>query len=96
MNVLRSVLKDSKDYYKKLDKEINKRLSRLPEGSIKKRNLKGHFYYYLQKREGQKVVHKYLGKDKPIELQKQLQERKELKAELKKVMEALELLKRAK
>ena len=96
MNVLRSVLKDSKDYYRKLDAEIKKRLSKLPEGSVKKRNLRGHVYYYLQKREGSKVVHKYLGKEKPSELEGQLKERKELKAELKKVQDALKFLKRAK
>ncbi len=96
MNVLKSVLKDSKDYYIKLDEEIKKRLSKLPEGSIKKRNLRGHNYYYLQKREGGKVVHKYLGKEKPSELEKQLKERRELKSELKKVHEALKFLKKAK
>ena len=96
MKVLKSVLKDSKDYYKELDVEIKKRLSKLPEGNVKKRNLRGHVYYYLQKREGSKVVHKYLGKEKPNELENQLKERKELKAELKKVKEALEFLKKAK
>ena len=95
MDVLKGVLKDSEKYYKDLEKEIKKRLLNLPEGSIKKRNLKGHAYYYLQKREGNKVVHNYLGKLQPEEIKVKLRERKELKAELKKVNEALRLLKKS-
>ena len=92
MEILKDVLKDSQKYYKRLEGEINKRLSRLPEGSVKKRNLRGHIYYYLQKREGAKVVHKYIGKKEPVELKEQIQERRDLKKELKKVKDALKFL----
>jgi len=91
-----SVLKESKRDYEQLDVDIRRLLRRLPKGSIKKRNLRGHIYYYLQKREGRKVVHKYIGKEVPEELERQLQERSELKAELRNVQQALNFLRKIK
>jgi hypothetical protein len=67
----------------------------LPKGSIKERKIGGKKYYYLQKREEGKVVQKYLGKDRPADILKQIEERRRLRVELKKVNEALKVLKRA-
>lgn len=95
MNVLKGILKESKEYYLGIKKRIQKRLAKLPKGSIKKRNISGQMYYYIQIRDGKKVKHEYLGKEKPIKLIKQIKERKALKSELKKVNEALRLLRRS-
>ena len=46
----------------------------------------------LQRRNGGKVVHRYLGRQKPVELLKGIQERRHLKRELVKVRAALRLL----
>jgi hypothetical protein len=94
MKVLRNILEESKDYYLELKKKIERKIKNLPKGSIKERKICGKIYYYLQYREGKKVIHKYLGKNKPQELIKQIQERKVLLNELKKVNQALELLKK--
>jgi len=94
MNVLKGILSESKEYYLDAKRKLEKKLSSLPKGSIKERRIAGKKYYYLQSRVGKKVLHKYLGKDKPESLMKQLRERKFLKAELKKVNEALRVLKR--
>jgi len=94
MNVLKGILSESKDYYINAKAKIEKRLASLPQGSIKKRKIAGKIYYYLQHRVGNKVQHKYIGKNEPIDLLKQLNERKFLKSELKKVNEALRMLKR--
>lgn len=96
MKVLSGILKESKDYYLGLERDIQKRLSRLPRGSIKKRKIGKGVYYYLQERRGEKVVHKYLGKSKPKKLIEKVEERKVLLKELKKVQKALKLLQRAK
>jgi len=48
----------------------------------------------LQTRAGDKVVHKYLGKEKPVALFKQMERRRALKGELKKVREGLRLVRR--
>lgn len=94
MNVLKGILSESKEYYLDAKQKIAKKLSSLPQGSVKERQIAGKKYYYLQSRAGKKIVHKYLGKDKPESLIKQLSERKALKVELKKVNEALRMLNR--
>lgn len=94
MNILKGILSESKEYYLDAKQKIEKKLSSLPQGSIKERQIAGRKYYYLQSRAGKKIVHKYLGKAKPESLIKQLDERKALKAELKKVNEALRMLNR--
>jgi len=94
MNVLKGILSESKEYYLDAKDKIAKKLASLPQGSIKKRKIAGKIYYYLQHRIGKKVQHKYLGKNEPADLLKKLNERKVLKSELKKVNEALRMLKR--
>ena len=95
MNILKGILAESKEHYLNVKDKIAKKLAELPQGSIKERKIAGKVYYYLQHRIGKKVQHKYLGKNKPIDLLKQLKERKALKSELKKVYESLRMLKRA-
>ncbi len=95
MNVLKGILSESREYYIDARDRIHKKLAILPRGSIKVREISGRRYYYLQHRIGEKVVHKYLGKDKPEELLNGLKKRKILKAELIKVNEALKILKRS-
>ena len=96
MRVLRSILQDSLVYYRRLERDLKRRLSRLPEGSVKRRRIKGRVYYYLQRRNGSKVVHRYLGRQKPVELLKGIRERRQLQQELVKVRAALRLLPRRK
>lgn len=95
MKVLNGILKESKKYYLDVKKRIQKRLAKLPKGSIKKRNISGKKYYYIQLRKGKKIKHGYLGKEKPAQLMKQIKERKTLRDELKKVNEALRVLRRS-
>ena len=95
MDVLKGVLLESHKHYLDLEKRIAKRLKSLPSGSVKIRRIAGEIYYYLQERVGDKVVHRYLGKEKPESLIKQISERRQLKAELKKVKEGLKIVKRA-
>lgn len=96
MKVLKGILKESREYYKQTEAEIVRRISRLPKGSIKRRKISKRIYYYLQFRKGSKVVHKYLGKKKPVDLAGRLKERSNLEKELKKVRRSLEILKRTK
>jgi hypothetical protein len=63
-------------------------------GSVKERNIAGRKYYYLQRRKDKKIVHEYIGKGRPDGLLKEIQERKALQEELKKVNEALKILER--
>ena len=94
MDVLKGVLSESKKHYGDLEKRIEKELKSLPSGGVKKRRIAGAIYYYLQARDGNKVVHKYLGKEKPVALIKQIERRRALKGELKKVHEGLRLVRK--
>lgn len=95
MRVLKGVLAESKGYYKDVKKKIKNKIAHLPKGSVKKRNINGKVYYYLQERKGKRILQKYLGKNKPIDLLKQIEKRRLLKNELKKVKEALKIIKRS-
>lgn len=95
MKVLKGILSESKEYYLDAKEKIAEKLSSLPAGSIKERLISGKKYYYLQQRVRNKIVHKYLGRDRPEDLIKKIKERKVLKDELKKINEALGILKRA-
>ena len=94
MKVLQGILSESKEYYLDIKKKIEKKLENLPKGSVKEREIAGKKYHYLQYRAGKKIMQKYIGKNKPENLIKQIKERNALKIELKKVDEALKMIKR--
>ena len=96
MKVLKGILKDSKEYYEKERKLLEKELFRLPKGSIKKRKIGNNYYYYLQYRERKKVIHKYLGKLAPQKIIKEIERRHLLLNELQKVKDSLKLLAKVK
>jgi hypothetical protein len=87
-------LSESKGYYLNLKAEIHQKLVSLPSGSVKERIIAGRKYYYMQRRKNDKVVHEYIGNKRPNDLLEKIQERRMLKAELKKVNEALKILQR--
>ncbi len=95
MEVLQGILSESKEYYINIKDKIEEKLARLPQGSVKAREIYGRKYYYLQQRVNNKVKHQYLGKEKPEDIINQIKERKSLESELKKVNNALNILKRA-
>jgi hypothetical protein len=95
MKILQGVLSESKEYYLGVKKKIDKKLSDLPHGSIKEREISGKKYYYLQYRKNKKIIQKYLGKIKPEAIVKQIKYRNLLKKELIKVSEALKIIRRS-
>ena len=95
MKILKNIIGESKEYYIDIKEKISKKIADLPKGSIKERVINGRKYYYLQARSGKKVIQKYLGKEKPDDLLKQIKQRNQLRDELKKVNEALKIIKRA-
>ena len=94
MNILKGILSESSKYYIDSKRKIESKILELPQGSLKERKISGRKYYYLQSRVGEKIMQKYLGKDKPDNLIKQSAQRKALKSELKKVDQAIQVLKR--
>ncbi len=65
--------------------EIEKEISLLPPGSITKKTVKGHDYYYYRKREEKGIKEKYISQDNLEPLSKKIQKRKELEQKLKKL-----------
>ncbi|MBU1078750.1 MAG: hypothetical protein KKH98_15745 [Spirochaetes bacterium] len=94
--MLKQVLKENKDFYVQSRKVILKELRSLPKGSIKKRKIHNKYYYYLQYRKKLKVIHEYLGKKKPLELEKKIKRRKLLENQFKKIDKNIKILEKLK
>ena len=86
---LRNGKDKSEAYYFNAREKIYKRLAELPKGTIKERLISGRKYYYLQRREGKKVLHAYIGRELPEDLKNQMRERKALQVELTKIQDIL-------
>lgn len=95
MKILLDILKDSKAHYLDVQSNIQKRLDTIPRGSVFKRRFhSGGNYYYLNFRQGPRVVSKYLGKNEPVQLLKEIEERRLLLKRLKDVRQSLAVLNR--
>ena len=62
MKVIKSVLEEELANSLEMQKNYEKELAKLPKGSLIKKNVKGHEYYYLVVREEGKVKFIYKGK----------------------------------
>ncbi len=70
MRVIKSVLKEELANSLAMKKSYERELARLPKGSLVKKTIKGHEYYYLQVREKGKVRFLYKGKLADEEVEK--------------------------
>jgi len=76
MKVIKSVLEEELANSLAMKKDYERELAKLPKGSLVKKKIKGHEYYYLEIREKDRVRFIYKGKlsDKEIEKYKQAKE----------------------
>ena len=76
MKVIKSVLREELANSLAMKRDYERELARLPKGSLVKKKIKGHEYYYLQVREKSKVRFIYKGKlsDREVEGYKQAKE----------------------
>ena len=82
MEILDGILKEELIRLRKLKKIYEHKLSKFPKGSLIKKEIKGHIYYYLNYRDGEKSIFKYLGKLKKEEISKiknKIEERRKLR-----------------
>ena len=95
--LVRSVFEDEFERNKRLISRYEKEIERLPKGTVFKRKIGNQEYYYLNYRDGKKVVSKFLGNvvDYNIEeLKENLNKRKDLSKVIKKLkLERKEILK---
>jgi hypothetical protein len=77
MGVIKGVLREELENSLQMEKDYKRELAKLPKGSLIRKKIKGHAYYYLLLREGGKVKFKYKGSvvsEKEIEKYKQAKE----------------------
>ncbi len=65
---IKGVLREELDNSVRMQERYEQELSKLPKGSLVKRQIKGRDYYYLVYREDGKVCSVYRGRPKPAEI----------------------------
>ena len=85
MKVIQSVLKEELANSLAMQKSYQRELAKLPKGSLVKKNIKGHAYYYLVYRDNGKVRFDYKGKPSEQEINKYHQA-KEYRAKYRKML----------
>jgi hypothetical protein len=85
MGVIKGVLKEELENSLQMRKDYERELAKLPKGSLVKKKIKGHEYYYLLLRERGKVKFIYKGKLSEEEI-KEYREAKELRAKYRKLL----------
>jgi len=91
---IEDVLKDCRQYYRAQKRRIKDELRHLPaKGSVCRRKIKGHIYYYLVYRdENSKFISNYMGREEPKELKAQIERRRYLLKQLKKIQGSMFVL----
>ena len=88
---IKGVLREELDNSIRMKKKYEEELSNLPVGSLIRKKIKGHEYYYIVLRENGKVKFIYKGKYVPEDLIKEYAKAKELR---KKYRNALSQIKK--
>lgn len=83
MGVIKGALKEELNNSLQMKKSFERELAKLPKGSLIKKKIKGHEYYYLLLREKGKVKFIYKGKIPDDEVKK-FKEAKEYRAKYRK------------
>lgn len=77
--VIKSVLEEELQNSLRMRKDYESALSKLPQGCLVEKEIRGHKYCYIVKREGHKILHLYKGKLSSEEIHK-YKENKSLRA----------------
>ena len=85
MRVIKSVLKEELANSLAMEKSYERELAGLPRGSLVRKTIKGHEYYYLQVREKGKVRFLYKGKLADDEIEK-YEQAKQYRAKYRKLL----------
>jgi hypothetical protein len=85
MDAIKGVLKEELENSLQMKADYERELAKLPKGSLVKKKIKGHEYYYLLLREKGKVKFIYKGKVSKDEIKK-YKEAKEYRAKYRKLL----------
>lgn len=95
MAVLEGVLEEEYQRSLRITAALEREVASLPKGSIRKRKISGHEYYYLQWRDGSHVRSRYVKHDEIEGLRRQLELRKSHVEALKEQEESRRIIERA-
>lgn len=95
MSILIEVLQEELDRLDRQQAAYESHLRELPRGYISKKNIRGKESYYLQYREGAKIVSKWIPAANLQEVERQVDQRKMLEASLRRVKGDQKKLRRA-
>ena len=87
MSILMGVLKEELERLERQEVAYEADLQKVVKGYISKKNVRGKLSYYLQHRDGNKIVSKYISVQDLPEIEAQVRRRKQLEASLRRVKE---------
>lgn len=87
MSFLVGVLQEELDRLDRQQAAYERDLQELPKGYISKKNIRGKVSYYLQHRDGGKIVSKWISAEDLPKVEVQVKRRKQLEASLRRVRE---------
>lgn len=85
MSILMEVFKEEYERLERQKASYERAILELPKGYISKKNIRGKEAYYLQHREGKKVVSKYISASDLKQIEEQVSRRKQFEKSLKRV-----------
>jgi len=85
MKIIKGVLEEELDNSLRQEAAYKKAMNAIPAGVLVKKEIKGHSYYYLMLREGEKVKFIYKGKVSEEEIKKN-EEAKKMRAKYRKLL----------
>ncbi|KUO52362.1 MAG: hypothetical protein APF76_04825 [Desulfitibacter sp. BRH_c19] len=98
MVVIKGVLQDELERQNRMLRAYQKKAVLLPKGSVVNKNIRGKEYFYLQYRDGEKVVSKYIPNNEFPVINSKIEERKkidkivsDIKKEIKFIEKALKI-----
>lgn len=95
MSVLDEVLKEEYDRLIRMRSAMRLEYDAMPKGSISKKSIRGCDCYYLQYREGDKIISKYIKKTDLDDIASQIERRRNLKKTLRNIEAEMKKIERA-
>lgn len=94
MTILDNVLQEEYDRSKRMKEAMENESSQLPNGYISKKIINKKVYYYLQRRDGLKVLSSYIPLDELPEIEAQVARRKQIEESIKTIDRNMKKIKR--
>jgi hypothetical protein len=68
--IIKGVLAEELENSLRMQKDYESALKKLPHGCLVKKEIAGHEYYYLVKRQGKRLINVYMGKLSMVEIKR--------------------------